>query len=254
MQCWWCKIHASERKRLNLSEYLATPCRVTMNISWADFKTVLSFQLPWWDLWERCFQYQCSLYIFSMCSHLSCLLLQFNMFMSIVNSGKRPQILGQTQKWTNNHTRPKNRHMHAHTPIACNTILQSSRPFRGRDSKCIVLCYQAGPSTAGSGLFVCQPTGPLARAGGQTDGGSAGQWAEKNAQKLLLHQRRSLQLGMRGSHAQMGTQAATHRIPICSHFSGLVLNYPRSIDSKIVWLMLWFVFDWILCLGSLILL
>lgn len=45
--------------------------------------------------------------------------------------------------------------------------------FRGRDLKCIVR-YQAGPSTAGSGLFVCQPTGPLAQAGGQTDGGSAG--------------------------------------------------------------------------------
>lgn len=39
MQCWWCKMHARERKRLNLCEYLATPCRVTMNISWADFKT-----------------------------------------------------------------------------------------------------------------------------------------------------------------------------------------------------------------------
>lgn len=30
-----------ERKRLNLCDYLGTPCRVTMNISWADFKTAL---------------------------------------------------------------------------------------------------------------------------------------------------------------------------------------------------------------------
>lgn len=35
-----------------------------------------------------------------------------------------------------------------------------------------------------------------------------------------------------------GTHTVTHRIPICSHFPGFVLNYPRSIDSKIVWLML----------------
>lgn len=87
-----------------------------------------------------------------------------------------------------------NTHKQTHTyPLQYNLAVQP--PILGRtDVKCIVLCYQAGLSTAGSRLFVCPPTAPLAQAGGQTDGGSAGSWAEKNAWKLLLHQRRASNL------------------------------------------------------------
>lgn len=37
-----------------------------------------------------------------------------------------------------------------------------------------LFCRWVGLSTAGSGLFVCHPTGPLAQAGRRTDGGFGG--------------------------------------------------------------------------------
>lgn len=67
--------------------------------------------------------------------------------------------------------------MHNHagkTNTRCSCAPQSGkldRPFWRRGLNC---CYRAGPNTAGSGLFVCLLTGPLAQAGGRTDGGSAG--------------------------------------------------------------------------------
>ena len=161
------------------------------------------------------------------------------MFISIVNSGKRPEILGQTQKWTNNHTRQKtiqkharahthtNTHTHTHTHtyslqynITATLSISAERPE--------VNCYQAGPSTAGSGA-VCLSDDRSISPGWRTD-----RWrlrgvmnGERNARKKKCLFTRDGESNLRWeAHThKRDTHAVTHRMPICSHFAGLVLNY-----------------------------
>lgn len=130
---------------------------------------------------------------------------------------KEPQTLGQTQKWTNSQTRPKNiTHMHTHCSfLQYNLAVQLSVWEKRREAH-----YQTEHSWQRA---VCPSADRSISSVWWTD-----RWrlckVMSREKKLLPHQRRNLQFEMRGLHAQVGTHAITHRIAICSHFSGLVLN------------------------------
>lgn len=80
------------------------------------------------------------------------------------------QWKGPTDSWTNTNMNKypykANPSIHQHLSSA---DWWSSNPFQEESLKCIVQPYQAGPSTAGSRRFVCQPTDPLAQAAGQME-------------------------------------------------------------------------------------
>lgn len=152
------------------------------------------------------------------------------MFISIVNNGKRPQILRQTQKWANIRTREHTRadaHINTST-LQYNLAVQSS--ISELEMHCAVL---SGWTEHSWQQAVCLSADSSISSGWRTD-----RWRhcrvmsrerKKGWKRLLPLRRSSFQIEMRDSRSQMGTH---DRMAICSHFSGLVLNSQRSIASK----------------------